>query len=323
MARPLRIDYPGGHYHITSRGVGRQEIFFEDEDREEFLDRLGRVHDRTGVVIHAYCLMTNHYHLEIETPEGHLSRSLQWLNETYAASVNRRRDRVGHLFQGRFHSAVIEAEQHLASLTRYIHLNPVRAGIADRPADYAWSSYRSYIGLEQAPEWLAMGFILGRFGRSLKERRRAYQAFVEERAADKIPNPLKELAYGAILGGEEFVTQMRDKLEGRRADPEVSQLLRAVSTVSLSTVGDMVSAAYGCTTGELMVRGRKGHEARDMAIYLSREMTRERLTDIGSYFGGIRPSAVSLACRRVEERMEADKKLKRRVENLTQWITSK
>ena len=323
MARPLRIDFPGGHYHITSRGVGRQAIFFEDEGREDFIDRLGRIHDRTGIVIHAYCLMTNHYHLEVETPEGHLSRSLQWLNETYAASVNRRRDRVGHLFQGRFHSAVIEAEQHLASLTRYIHLNPVRAAIVDHPADYTWSSYRFYIGLEQAPEWLAMNFTLDRFGRTSEERRRGYRAFVEEEAADQHRNPLQELAYGAILGGDEFVARMRDKLEERRVDPEVSQLLSAVSTVSFSDVGDKVSVAYDCPQEELKKRGLRRHESRDVAIYLSREMTRERLTEIGGYFGGIRPSAVSLACKRIEERMEEDSEFKGHVDTLAQRIKSK
>jgi len=323
MARPLRIDIPGGHYHITSRGVGRQDIFFDDEDREEFLDRLDRVHQRTGIVIHAYCLMTSHYHLDIETPEGYLSRSLQWLNETYASSVNRRWDRVGHLFQGRFHSAVIEAEQHLAALTRYIHLNPVRAGIAKKPADYQWSSYRSYIGVKQAPRWLSMDFTLGRFGRNLTERREEYRSFVEGEAADRIGDPLQGLSYGAILGGEQFVAQIRERVQRERVDPEVAQMIQAASMVSLSTVGDEISSAYGCSRAELNTRGRKGHEARDVAIYLSREMTGESLTRIGNRFGGIRPSAVSLAHRRIVERIREDEEFGRRVEDLSHRIRSR
>ena len=128
MARPLRIEYPGAFYHITTRGVGRQDIFFDEADKQMFLEKLGDVQEKWGLVVHGYCLMSNHYHLEVETLEGNISRSMQWLNHVYAGYINKKYKRVGHLFQGRFKSILIEAETHLHILTRYIHLNPVRAG---------------------------------------------------------------------------------------------------------------------------------------------------------------------------------------------------
>jgi len=147
LARPLRVEYPGAYYHVTARGVARQNIFHDDKDYSEFLDRVQDVNERWGLVFHGYCLMSNHYHIEVETPEGELSRAIQWINQNYAAYVNRTYDRVGHLFQGRFKSVLVEEGRHLQELTRYIHLNPVRAGIVEQPADYKWSSYGAYLGL--------------------------------------------------------------------------------------------------------------------------------------------------------------------------------
>ncbi|MBN1425981.1 transposase [Candidatus Fermentibacteria bacterium] len=146
--------------------MSAHRILTDDNDRLDFLGRLPQLYQRFGVVIHAYCLMDTHYHLELETPAGHLSRSIQWLNETYASSFNRRHGRSGYLFQGRFHSVVIEAESHLSALTRYIHLNPVRAGLAARPWKYVWSSCRAYLGMEQRPLWLTTSSVLTRFGRT-------------------------------------------------------------------------------------------------------------------------------------------------------------
>jgi len=178
LARPLRIDYPGAFQHVTSRGVAGGTIFFADEDREDFLNSLAEACERWAMVVHAYCLMTNHYHLELESREGKLSRAMQWLNEAHATGVNRRHGRVGHLFQGRFKSALVEAQGDLHELTRYIHMNPVRAGLVQHPADHRWSSYRTYIGLRSGPEWLETGVTLRLLGgKNEKEAGRAYRKF--------------------------------------------------------------------------------------------------------------------------------------------------
>jgi len=297
--------------------VGRSTIFFDDEDREAFLPRLAEAHERWGLVIHGYALMTNHYHAEIETPEGNLSRAMQWLNHVYAAGVNRRHARVGHLFQGRFKCVLVEAETQLHRLTRYIHLNPVRAGMVDHPREYRWSSYRAYVGRVKPPGWLDVSRTLSMFARTRREQRRAYRQFVEE---DVVANPLKEMAFGAVLGTREFVEWAQGKLDGKAADREVTSLMKAFRRPTLEAICDAVAADYGVDAPSVRVKGRKKHEARDVAIYLSRECSGCKHVEIGAHFGAIRPSTVSSACHRVEEGMVEDKRRRRRVLRLIQQV---
>ena len=151
MARPLRIQYPGAYYHVTSRGNERKDIFKSRRDREKFLDYLQSATQRYGAVIHCYCLMSNHYHLLLETPEGNLSQIMQHINGSYTTYFNVKRKRAGHLFQGRYHAVLVEADAYALELSRYVHLNPVHAGIATRPEDHAWSSYAAYLDGRAAP----------------------------------------------------------------------------------------------------------------------------------------------------------------------------
>jgi putative transposase len=319
MARPLRIDYPGGHYHVTARGVGGVHIFSDDEDRLDLLARLPNLCQRFGLVIHAYCLMDTHYHLELETPEGHLSRGMQWLNETYASAFNRRYRRSGYLFQGRFHSVVIEAESHLSALTRYIHQNPVKAGIVAEPWDYVWSSCRAYLGMTDPPSCLTTGWVLERFGRTPQEQRLGYLQFLTESSA---PSPLDEVVHGALLGSEEFIRHMRVHLEEKPLDTEVSRMVEAAA-VDPEEVARVVGTSYGCAAEDLGRRGRKRDEARDMAIYLAWRLSRLTNTAMGERFGGIKAAAVSHACRRVSEALGADAGLAQRVRNLEAQLRSK
>lgn len=316
MARPLRIDYPGAYYHITTRGVGCQNIFFEESDKLMFLEILKEMSKRWAIIIHGYCLMSNHYHLEVEVPEGNLSRSMQWLNQVYAGHINRTQGRVGHLFQGRFKSVLVEAETHLHLLTRYIHLNPVRAGIVKRPLDYKWSSYRTYLGLNKRPVWLEVSKTLDNFGISKKEQRTRYRKFVEEGLAD---NPLKEMAFGAILGTNRFIERIRKKLKNGKPlknDREVSGLIRAKPFPGLEDICDIMAKVYRVSKEELRVKGKKRNETRDIAIFLSREYTRCSFLEIGNYYGGIRPPAVSLACLRVKEKINSDRGFKKKIGQL-------
>ena len=317
LARPLRIEHVGGYYHITARGVARGTIFFDDEDREDFLQRLGEAHERWGLVIHGYALMTNHYHAEIETPEGNLSRAMQWLNHVYAAGVNRRHARVGHLFQGRFKCVLVEADTQLHRLTRYVHLNPVRAGMVDHPRDYRWSSYRAYVGRVKPPAWLDVSRTLSMFGRTRREQRRAYRQFVEEQVVE---NPLTEMVFGAVLGTREFVEWAQGKLDGMAEDREVAGLMTAFRRPTLDAICDAVAADYGVDVCSMRVRGRKKNEARDVAIYLSRECSGRKHVEVGRHFGALRPPTVSSACHRVETRMAEDKRWRRRVLRLIQQV---
>lgn len=166
MARPLRLECPGAIYHLTGRGNARQKVFFTDADRELFLNTLTGVVSRYHWICRAYCLMANHYHLLIETPKTNLSIGMRQLNGIYTQSFNRRRKRVGHLFQGRFKAILVERESHLLELCRYIVLNPARVKGRARASTWNWSSYRPTAGLASVPGFLSTDWILEQFGKS-------------------------------------------------------------------------------------------------------------------------------------------------------------
>jgi len=212
MARPLRIEFPGALYHVTSRGNARGLIFLDDVDRKEFLWRLGGVVREHRWLCHAYCLMTNHFHLLVETPEANLSRGMRRLNGGYSQHFNRRHERVGHLLQGRFNGILVEHDSHLLELARYVVLNPVRAGMAVAPEDYRWSSLRVTLGLAPTPPWLATGALLGRFG-----SRARYLEFVREGVGRD--SPWAGLR-GAVLGSEAFVERLSGRLDVSAGETE-------------------------------------------------------------------------------------------------------
>jgi len=168
MARPLRVEYPGAYYHVINRGNAGEDIFKNDRDKEKFLQYLAITVERFSIVIHSYCLMSNHFHLLIQTQEANLSKAIQWLNVSYATYFNKKGQRQGHLFQGRFKAVLIEADEYLEQLSRYIHLNPVQAKIVATPVEFLWSSYPVFIGKAKNPEWLTTGEILGHFGKRKK-----------------------------------------------------------------------------------------------------------------------------------------------------------
>ncbi len=180
MARPLRIEFPGAVYHVTSRGNARADIFEDDSDRELFLKILGQVVKRFNWLCHAYCLMGNHYHLLIETPEGNLSAGMRQLNGVYTQAFNRAHHRDGHVFKGRFKAVLVEKESHLLELCRYVVLNPVRAAMVKQPEEYRWSSYLPTVGKGATPALLTTGWLLANFSTSLPESRRRFRQFVKE-----------------------------------------------------------------------------------------------------------------------------------------------
>jgi len=200
MARPLRVEYPGAFYHVINRGNAGDAVFKNIRDREKFLEYLGKAVKRFSIRIHTYCLMTNHYHLLVETPDPNLSRSIQWVNVSYATYFNRKRNRRGHLFQGHFKSILIDADEYLKHLSRYIHLNPVRAKMIDRPSDYLWSSYPAFIGGKKPPGWLETNWLLSQFGKKRKVAEKNYRHFVEDIEIEAIDNPSDSIVGGFILG---------------------------------------------------------------------------------------------------------------------------
>jgi len=224
MARPLRIEFSGAFYHITARGDRREAIYEADDDREAFIEIFGAVIANFAWRCHAYCLMDNHYHLFVETPRANLSKGMRQLNGVYTQWSNRRHGRSGHLFQGRYKGILVDSDAYLQELSRYIVLNPVRAGMVDDPGDWPWSSYRATAGLQKAPRWLATDAILSTFGRRKGKAREAYRAFVQ--AGIDAKSVWSGLSRQVYLGDDRFVERMQRKLGDEREDVQIPRAQR-------------------------------------------------------------------------------------------------
>lgn len=224
MARPLRIEFDGALYHVTARGNARNNIVFDNQDRKKQLELLGEVCGRFNWACYAYCLMDNHYHLLIETPDGNLSAGMRQLNGCYTQHFNRRHRRVGHLFQGRYKAILVEKDAYLLELSRYIVLNPVRARMVKNVTDWEWSSFREMIGVRIAPAWLSVHWLLSCFGDSVKQARKEYQQFVA--AGLKEPSPMEGLKNQIYLGSALFIEQVQTKLDKNDDLSEVPKIQR-------------------------------------------------------------------------------------------------
>ena len=207
MTRPLRIELAGGVYHVTSRGDRRENIYFCDADRRAWLELLGKVCERFNWMCHAWCQMSNHYHIVVETVEGNLSQGMRQLNGVYTQHINSAYQRVGHVFQGRYKSILVEKESYLLELARYVVLNPVRAGMVDDPQQWSWSSYAAMTGEKQAPPWLQTDWILGQFNRNRGQAVMGYVDFV--RAGAGMPSVWERLRGQVYLGSDAFLQRIQ------------------------------------------------------------------------------------------------------------------
>jgi len=222
MSRPLRIEFAGALYHLTSRGDGREAIYLDDEDRKVFLQVLGGACERFNWVCHAYCLMGNHYHLLIETHDGNLSKGMRQLNGVYTQRFNQHHKRVGHVFQGRYKAILVHKDSYLLELARYIVLNPVRAQMARAAKDWPWSSYRATCAQAVKPDWLHTDWLLSVFGKRKREAIERYRAFVAK--GKDLPSPWQHLKNQIYLGDEQFVEQMQRQLGGDQSLADIPSL---------------------------------------------------------------------------------------------------
>ena len=234
MVRPLRIEYPGAVYHVTSRGNDRKAIFKDDHDRENFLNTLDRVNERYNWICHAYCLMGNHYHVLIETPDGNLSIGMRQLNGLYTQAFNKRHRRTGHVFQGRYKAVLIQKETHLLEVCRYVVLNPVRAGMVAWPEDWIWSSYGGTVRKEGAHRCLTSQWVIGQFSDNKAKGQRAYGQFV--RSGIRKESIWSEVKGQTILGQPEFVDSLVDHLKVYKEVLEIPKSQRYVNRPTLETL---------------------------------------------------------------------------------------
>ena len=238
MARPLRLEFAGALYHVTSRGNRRSAIYLDHSDRRAWLEVLADTCSRYNFIVHAYCQMTDHYHLLIETVDGKLGRGIRHLNAVYSQQFNRRHALVGHVFQGRYKGILVQKESYLLELTRYVVLNPVRAGMVASHEDWPWSSHRQFMHPDRKPEWLNSEWLLSQFSSDPVRARNAYNQFVLRGRG--LLNPLRDVKHQTLLGDKEFVNT---RIEGGKPNTlcDINRMQRCVIAIPL----DEYAAKYG------------------------------------------------------------------------------
>jgi len=309
MARKPRIHYPGAVYHVILRGNARQDIFFGDEDRYRFYLFVQEGIERYGHRVLAFSLMTNHIHMAIQVGEVPLSRIMQNLSFRYARWVNWRRSRSGHLFQGRYKAILVDADAHLLELAAYLHLNPVRAGMVEKPESFPWSSHRAYLGKEQIP-WLSTDYVLTHFSGKFGQARRLFAEFVSERIAQG----RREEFYGKgsidsrLIGEDRFVESVLGQADSL-----------PVRKPSLEAVLECVLRMYDLREEDLSSPGqmRLASEARGLAAWAVRELTDAKLSDLAGKFGRD-ASTLSAAIKRFDIRRKNEPELAEKAELIQQ-----
>lgn len=307
MSRKPRVHYPGALYHAILRGNSGQTIFFDDNDRTRFYLLIQEGVERFGHRIHAFCLMTNHVHLAIQIADISLSRILQNLSFRYTRWVNWRQGKTGHLFQGRYKAVLIDADTYLQELTRYIHLNPVRAGMVRETEKYPWSSYRAYLGLETIP-WLTTDWVLSQFSKRLSVARRTYMRFIQE---GKGGGHQEEYHRGSdtdsrILGDDTFIGRVLDEKQ-----------MKQRQKVSLDKIMVEVCRYFSLKEKDLggVGKDRRLSEVRGIVAWLVLELGVCTLGELGKRTGRD-VSTLSSAARRLQIRAKTDLKLAVRMKEL-------
>jgi putative transposase len=311
MSRAVRIEFDGDFYHVMSRGVARCSTFLDDEDRGRFLGIVGDLVDEGVLRLFAFCLMPNHYHLLLSTPEGDLSRWMRHVNGDYVRVFNHRHRRVGVLWQGRYKAILVEDASYLKECSRYIHLNPNRAKLT-RPAErYRWSSYRNYVGGPSVAPFVEIGVVLGEFGGD----RARYRRYVEAGKGEKLVSPFDRAVAGLVLGGEDFVARIRKRV-GRLADKGDQPTLRRMKRLGKSEP-ERVEAAVQRIFADVG-RARRGR----LLLWAQREHSRLRPSEIARRYRR-RHTAVAMAWKAVNIQREKDEELEKRLTALRRVLDRK
>lgn len=310
MSRPLRIQFPGATYHVMNRGSARQKTFLGTEDYQRFLQTLAETHDLWRAEIVAYCLMGNHYHVCLRTPEGNLARVMRHLDGLYTQRFNRAHRRDGPLFRGRYKAIVVEAEAYLAAVVRYIHLNPVEAEVVQAPQAYPWSSHGAYLRPAKRPRWLRVAEVLGQFASP-----RAFHQFVLAGNEEALTEYYRRGRHAPVLGGEGFRERLRGHL--RQVSREHPRHERAVVKASVEMVLQRVAGTYGTTVEDLLQGGRgRENEARKVGMYLVRRLCDLTLQQTADLFRAGSYGLVGWACHGVRAKIQSDRTFQGKVERL-------
>ncbi len=271
MARQLRIEFPGALYHVFARGNAKQDIFLDADDRTLFLKSLEFCVMTHNLICHAYCLMDNHYHLLLETPDGNLSQGMRDLNGNYAQSFNSRHDRVGHLFQGRYKAIVVEKEVYLCELAKYIANNPVKEGLVKSADEWVWGSHQATIGKTEAPSWLTTDFILGHFSTNRQMALEEYRGFVS--SLEGGGDPYNNVRKGAIIGSEQFAFSLWEKFESSEEIKDVVVSERMIGRPSLNDIFSGAGTLKQRDDRIIAAKRRAGYTITEIANHLQLHRT--------------------------------------------------
>ena len=327
MARPLRILYPNAFYHITCRGNDRRVIFRDDQDRTHFVERLRGALEIFSVRVHAYVLMSNHFHLIVETPKANLSEFMRQFNISYTVYYNRRHRRIGHLYQGRFKAIVVDKDSYLLELSRYVHLNPIRIKAKTQRSEterireisrYRWSSLPGYLDGKRKDSWITYGAVLSYVDGS----RQKYAAFVQEGIRQGFATPWEDLLAQMVLGDRDFVEKLKGMkdavIKGSAKDQPSYRMMQSVEAEAL-----IKQAADYFRLGEAdLIRKRGRHrQERALVMELLHRYSGLKQRMIGERFGGLDEGLVSRDCRAIREKIETEPKIRKWFQDLATVIT--
>jgi putative transposase len=320
MSRPLRIEYSDAWYHVMNRGRRRETIFSDPVDYLRFLDLLRQASAMWAVRIVGFCLMPNHYHLLVQTPDANLSRFMRHVDGVYTQRFNRAHNTDGSLFRGRYKAILVDADTYLLEALRYIHRNPIRAGLVTRLDRYGWSSHNGYMSRSRNWSWLYTDFVFSMLSSSKERQIPAYRDFMAEPESDELVNFYSQKRIPPVLGTPGFFDWVKARFQNLRARPEIpgSRLLAP----ELETIKSTVCANYKIDEADLLsIRRGTTNEARNAAIYLARRCSGKTLATIGEAFGLGKYSSVSSVVSRMEDSIKRDSRLRKRLADLERQLT--
>ena len=319
MARPLRLSFENAFYHITARGIRKENIFYSNKDKYVFIDRMNETFEKYSFICYADCLMDNHYHLFIKTPFANISEGMHYLNTSYANWFAAKYKLVGSIFQGRYKSILVDGDGYALILSAYIHLNPVRAGMVENPSNYHFSSFLDYAG-KRSPvvKRLDASFILNKFADDKKQAQKQYMQYVMRNT--NLKNPLEKSYKNIALGSEKFIEEIKEKISKLSSNREINHI-KDENLLSKECVIDAVSTQLGIDEG-IIFKKSKGNIYRKLALYLLKKYTPLSLKEIGELFS-MDYSAVSQAVKRFEKEIRKDRMTQEMVEKTTKELERK
>ena len=319
MSRPLRIQYENAWYHVMNRGRRGEPIFHEPDDYEYFIKLLKDTAEIWNIRIAAYCLLTNHYHLLIQTPDANLSRCMRHINGLYTQRFNRQHQVDGQLFRGRYKSILVDADSYLLELVKYIHRNPLQTGIVDSLDAYTWSSHKGYKSQSVKWSWLYKDFILSMLTSNKQKQKKAYKDLMREGEPSKLIDFFNGTQLPAILGTEEFIDRIRTKFYKKSDSGRVPQ--SKMLALPVNVIKQRVAEKYGVSQDKLMIL-RRGYvnEPRNAAIYLTRKYSGKTLLEIGVEFNMRHYSSVSSVVNKMIQLVKQDRHIRKRVQGIEEII---